>query len=352
MMKELMELQKIFLSIVIPLYNPDFSEFKRCIDSVTNISIPHEIVVVDDGSDDDISSECENYIKGSAEIKFLKKENGGVSSARNFGIEKSCGKYILFLDADDEISTELVGYLNNNCDKIVADWVLCGIKVKAIEKKKEFYRTIVGKDVFRSNEDIFNVDYGYVLQLRAKCKELCECWAKLIKRDILKKYGVQFKTGMLSGEDALFNTCLMQHIVTIQYIPIYGYIYYYIPRLATRVLDDPIKRWFYLFEGEKELENLIHEKCDAETAQKLIKEKKSITTVEIVQDCFILIKAIRLSSDIRNGLFNLIDEHGLFNEFDICDCTSLKRKVYYMLLKKKKWTAMRVIVNLKQVLKR
>ena len=352
MMKELMERQKFFLSIIIPLYNPVFCEFKRCIDSMTGITIPHEIVVVDDGSDDDISYECENYIKDSAVIKFVKKENGGVSSARNFGIEKSCGKYILFLDADDEISTEFVEYLNNNCDKIVADWVLCGIKVKDIEKKKEFYRTIVEKDIFHSNEDIFNVDYGFVLQLRAESKELCECWAKFIKRDILKKYDVQFKTGMLSGEDALFNTCLMQHIVTIQCIPIYGYIYYYIPRLAPRVVDDPIKRWLYLFEGEKELENLIHEKCDTETAQKLIKEKKSITTVEIVQDCFILIKAKRLSANIRKGLFNVIDEYGLFDELDICDCTSVKRKLYYILLKEKRWTAMRAIVNLKQALKR
>ena len=105
MMKELMERQNFFLSIIIPLYNPVFCEFKRCIDSMTGITIPHEIVVVDDGSDDDISYECENYIKDSAVIKFVKKENGGVSSARNFGIEKSCGKYILFLDADDEIST-------------------------------------------------------------------------------------------------------------------------------------------------------------------------------------------------------------------------------------------------------
>lgn len=157
---------------------------------------------------------------------------------------------------------------------------------------------------------------------------------------------------MLSGEDALFNTCLMQHIVTIQCIPIYGYIYYYIPRLAPRVVDDPIKRWLYLFEGEKELENLIHEKCDTETAQKLIKEKKSITTVEIVQDCFILIKAKRLSANIRKGLFNVIDEYGLFDELDICDCTSVKRKLYYILLKEKRWTAMRAIVNLKQALKR
>ena len=345
-------MDEIFLSIVIPIYNPAFCEFKRCIDSVTDISIPYEIVVVDDGSDGDISSECENYIKESVVIKFVKKENGGVSSARNFGIEKSCGKYILFLDADDEISTEFVEYLNNNCDKIVADWVLCGIKVKDIEREREFYRTIVEKDIFRSNEDIFNVDYGYGLQLRAKSKELYECWAKFIKRDILKKYGVQFKTGMLSGEDALFNTCLMQHIVTIQCIPIYGYIYYYIPRLATRVVDDPIKRWFYLFEGEKELENLIYGKCDTETAQKLIKEKKNNTMVGIVQDCFILIKMNRLSTDACDGLFNLINEYGLFNEFDICDCTSLKRKVYYILLKKKKWTAMRAIVNLKQVLKR
>ena len=54
--------------------------------------------------------------------------------------------------------------------------------------------------------DIFNVDYGYVLQLRAESKELCECWAKFIKRDILKKYDVQFKTGMGNAEERAFIT--------------------------------------------------------------------------------------------------------------------------------------------------
>ena len=351
-MKELMEPLKIFLSVIIPLYNPELSEFKRCIDSVTNISFPHEIVVVDDGSDDVVSSKCENYVRKFAPIKFIRKENGGVSSARNLGIDRSNGKYILFLDADDEISMELVEYLNNNCDKIVADWVLCGIKVKDIKKNKEFYRTIVEKDLFCRNKDIFNIDYEYVLQLRAKSKELCECWAKFIKRDILKKYDVRFKVGMLSGEDALFNTCLMEHINAIQYIPLYGYIYYFIPRLAKRVVDDPIKRWSYLFGGEKELENLIYQKSDSNVAEKLIKEKRNNTIVVIVQDCLILIKENRLNAETKTGLFNLINEYGLFAELDVNDCTSIKGKLYYILLKKKKWIAMRAIVKIKQVLKR
>ena len=343
-------MDELFLSVVIPIYNPAFLEFKRCIDSVTAISIPHEIVVVDDGSDGRISSECENYIKEFATIRFVKKNNGGVSSARNLGIEKSCGKYIFFLDADDEISTEFIQYLNHNYNRIVADWVLCGIRVKDIKKNKEFHRTIVEKDLFRNNKDIFNLDYEYVLQLRAKSKELYECWAKFIKRDILKKYDVRFKVGVLSGEDALFNTCLMEHIDTVQCIPFYGYIYYYIPRLAKRVMNDPMKRWFYLFEGEKELENLIHEKCETEMAQKLIKGKKSNTTIEIVQDCLILIKENRLDAELRTGLSEIISMYGLFDEFSVHDCTSVKGKLYYILLENKLWSALRGIVILKHFL--
>ena len=147
MMKELMERTKIFfLSIYYTAYTIRFfCEFKRCIDSMTGITIPHEIVVVDDGSDDDISYECENYIKRFCRNKVCKKREWRREFGKKFWYRKKLRKVYLFLDADDEISTEFVEYLNNNCDKIVADWVLCGIKVKDIEKKKNFIGQLLKK---------------------------------------------------------------------------------------------------------------------------------------------------------------------------------------------------------------
>lgn len=127
-------MENVFLSIIIPSYNPDFDEFRRCINSVNNFSFPYEIVVVDDGSHYEIAAECENYIKKYEHAFFIRNEHGGVSSARNLGIEQCCGKYVFFLDVDDEISHELVAYLNCNYTKLVADWILCGFLVKTAKK--------------------------------------------------------------------------------------------------------------------------------------------------------------------------------------------------------------------------
>lgn len=351
MMKELMELQKIFLSIIIPLYNPDFSEFKSCINSVTNILFPHEIVVVDDGSNNEVSSKCEVYTRKFASIKFIKKENGGVSSARNLGIDRSNGKYILFLDADDQISQELVDYLNNNYKKMIADWIIFGFEIREKQKNTVSYRSIIEKKRF-NNKDAFDVDYADVLQLRAETKELSESCAKLIKCDILKKHNVRFPVGVLSGEDAWFNTQLLNYIEKIQCIPIYGYIYNYAPRLAQRVIANPLNRYLYLFKAEKELENLIRRKCETQRADELVKGQKNVIVVNLVQDCLILIKANQFSKKVRDGLCSQIEEYGLFDDFNLLDCNSLKSKCYYILLKRKRWMALSGIVKIKQILKR
>ena len=349
-MKELMELQKIFLSIVIPLYNPDFSEFKSCIDSVTNILFPHEIVVVDDGSNDEISFKCESYTKNDASIKFIRKENGGVSSARNLGIDRSNGRYILFLDADDQISQKLIDYLNNNYKKIIADWIIFGFEIRENQKNIVSYRSIIEKSF--SNKDVFDVDYADVLQLRAETKELSESCAKLIKCEILKNHNIRFPIGVLSGEDAWFNTRLLNYVEKIQCIPIYGYIYNYAPRLAQRVIANPLNRYKYLFKAEKELENLIRRKCETQRADELVKGQKNVIVVNLVQDCLILIKANQFSKKVREELCSQIEEYGLFDGFNVFNCNSLKSKCYYILLKRKRWMALSGVVKVKQILKK
>ena len=87
------------LSIIIPMYNCAIV-IERCLDSI-EVGPDMEVIVVDDGSNDNGSDVVRHYMEHHSYVRLLRKENGGVSSARNVGIEAATGNYIMFIDADD-----------------------------------------------------------------------------------------------------------------------------------------------------------------------------------------------------------------------------------------------------------
>lgn len=94
-------MEKIFFSIIIPVYNIK-KYIQECVESVLCQSYKnYEVLLIDDGSTDGSGVECDKYAEESPKVKVIHKKNGGISSARNTGIEKSEGKYIIFLDGDD-----------------------------------------------------------------------------------------------------------------------------------------------------------------------------------------------------------------------------------------------------------
>lgn len=132
------------VSIIVPIYNSE-NTIQRCIDSLifqTYESI--EILLIDDGSTDNSKKICEKYTK-KENVEYYFKSNGGVSSSRNLGIEKSTGKYIFFVDSDDTIDRDLIEMLikeKNSHDVLVG----CNINVfekdrNIIEERKNEYNT-------------------------------------------------------------------------------------------------------------------------------------------------------------------------------------------------------------------
>jgi glycosyltransferase involved in cell wall biosynthesis len=90
-----------FLSVIIPIYNVELY-LSRCIESVLNQSFKDlEMILVDDGSPDKCPTICDEYAKRDERVKVIHKKNGGLSSARNAGIEIAVGEYLTFLDSDD-----------------------------------------------------------------------------------------------------------------------------------------------------------------------------------------------------------------------------------------------------------
>ena len=101
------------ISIIVPIYNME-KYLNKGVNSIINQSYENlEIILVNDGSTDDSLNICNKFKKKDKRVVVLKKENGGLSSARNYGIEHANGKYISFVDADDYIEKDYIEKLYN-----------------------------------------------------------------------------------------------------------------------------------------------------------------------------------------------------------------------------------------------
>ncbi len=111
------------VSVIIPIYNVE-KYLKACIDSILNQTYKNlEIILVDDGSPDNCGKICDEYSEKDSRVKVIHKENGGLSDARNFGIEASTGGIISFIDSDDYISPYFYEIMllvmeKTNCDVV------------------------------------------------------------------------------------------------------------------------------------------------------------------------------------------------------------------------------------------
>lgn len=170
------------ISFVIPAYNRAHT-IKRTVDSLLNqtyTKMEYEIIIVDDGSTDNLRKVIDSYDSESLKkIKYLYKENGGISDARNYGVSKADGEYIIFVDSDDYVSKNLLKDINKciskNIDLIKWQPIFVDDDCKEIGRPEG-----VSFDV-TSGEDGFNRLYGW--------DPLISCvWNYAIKREIVEKF--------------------------------------------------------------------------------------------------------------------------------------------------------------------
>ena len=115
------------ISVIIPVYNVE-EYLEKCIDSIINQTYKNlEIILVDDGSTDNSGKLCDLLAKKDSRIVVYHKENGGLSSARNFGIDKANGEFIGFIDSDDYIDNDMYETLHNLIKKDKSDVSMCGL---------------------------------------------------------------------------------------------------------------------------------------------------------------------------------------------------------------------------------
>lgn len=345
-------MEHIFLSVIIPAYNPDIEMFQKCVDSVLRITVPMEVLIVDDGSEAGFAEPCLEYAKKDFRIKWVSKANGGVSSARNCGIQKAKGDYLLFVDADDEITDGFTQFLHHDSGKLNADWVLFDMTFHDIKPDRLRCRKLFHVDKLRAETaPIIDIEYADLLELRVSSRKLASSCAKLISRQLVIENGVEFPAGVLNGEDSMFNTRLLRWVNKVQYVPVDAYTYNYSPRLAGRLLSDPYKRYEYFTAEIKELETLINDRAEPAKRLEYIQRPKVLYIEFMLQDCFILYEAGKLDKAMKNFLLSWVQENKLLDGVSLGSCSGMKRKIYYMVVKYRLWFMVGLIVFMKKILR-
>ena len=180
------------ISIIIPVYNVE-KYLKECLESVINQTyINLEIILVDDGSTDGSGNICDEYKKRDPRIRVIHKENGGVSIARNLGLNYVNGQYIGFIDSDDYVEPEYCEKLLKSIKENNVQCALCKFD-KVYEKKNQ-------NNTFESNY-IMDAN-GLIMEILDVQKGFGFCTQKLWTKNALAD--IRYNENIKVGEDSLF----------------------------------------------------------------------------------------------------------------------------------------------------
>ncbi|WP_367378398.1 glycosyltransferase family 2 protein [Enterococcus gilvus] len=216
-------MKKCKLSIIIPVYN-GLESIENCINSIIKQNYENlEIVVVDDGSTDKTNYLLEEKYSDDDRITIITKVNEGVSSARNMGLIRASGQYVMFVDSDDEIFSE-VSLLKKMMRMIISenlDLLITGFLEKR-DNERVINRKIVNNEInFYTNEDF--ISSLSTLQGNPNINTFVP-WAKVYSLKIIKENKLLFPE-MRIGEDALFNLFYYKIVKRVKISNIISYIY-------------------------------------------------------------------------------------------------------------------------------
>lgn len=173
-------MKKELVSVIVPVYKVE-EYLKECVDSIINQTYKNiEIILIDDGSPDNCGKICDEYVKKDSRIKVIHKENGGLSSARNAGLDVAKGEYIAFVDSDDWLMPTYVYDMLKIAMKYNKEIVQCGHakNVDDLYLKKELSKD---KELsfFEKNEAIYNLNVK-------NHGEYIVVWNKLYRKELFE----------------------------------------------------------------------------------------------------------------------------------------------------------------------
>ncbi len=214
------------VSVIIPVYK-SAAVIDRCLGSVLNSTYTKlEVICVNDGSPDDCGERLKAWQEKDARIKYIEKENGGVSSARNIALQHINGEYVTFVDADDTIDTDYIQLMLEAAQQYNADCVCTGCTLHDLKQNAKPVPVPL-----KIMSPPLPSDLRYTQQA---------VWAHLYKTETLKKSGATFPLNIRYGEDTAFHYAIFPYCRTYIQIPTPGYHYWEMENSASSKKEDTV----------------------------------------------------------------------------------------------------------------
>ena len=235
------------VSIIVPIFNTE-KYLRRCIDSVLSQTYKDfELLLIDDGSTDTSDSICDEYAAKDARVKVFHKANGGVSSARNLGLHRAIGKYVVFVDSDDWVKSD---YIENLMSCLDADLRVSNYELH--DSLNDGNSDLPDIDVF----DACELPYFYN---KFFLQNFASPWAKRFKMEIIQKAKIEFPKNLSLGEDAAFVMHYLRYVDSLSLSNQRTYVYNLGngENLSSTLNPNQCKRFFYAIdEMVEEVENI------------------------------------------------------------------------------------------------
>lgn len=226
------------VSVIIPLYNRKHL-ISRCVESVCRQTYRNlEIIIVDDGSTDACDEVLATLQKSDERINVIRKENGGVSSARNCGLDIATGDYVQFVDSDDALVMDTIELAVSEIEEFELDAVVFHYSCKSAYNCELYPRERERFGMWKSADGI---------AILAEKGRQCDVWSKLYKRSMIGSN--RFPEGVSMGEDFIFNLLYFSSPINISYLKNVCYLYNLesgdslIKRYDNRGINDLHEQW-------------------------------------------------------------------------------------------------------------
>lgn len=227
------------VSVLIPVYNVE-EYLERCLDSVLNQSLTRiEVICVNDGSTDKSLEILKKYQENDSRVIIVSKENGGLPSARNAGIERARGEYIGFVDSDDYVQPDMFEKLYNTAKKEKSDVVVCGANILPETPRASDWLYACLSPGYRKYDKF---DANMLFHDMTVTPFL---WRTLIKKSLIDKYNLRLNETIMIGEDKAFQCKVYPLAESITVIPDKLYNYFWCREgslMNQTVYGDPEKK--------------------------------------------------------------------------------------------------------------
>ena len=274
------------VSVIVPVYNVE-RYLRKCIESILNQTYQDlEVILVDDGSKDCSGNICDEYAAKDARIRVIHKENGGLSDARNCGIDVAKGEYLLFVDSDDFIHSQMLEVLYDAMQDIGADISVCNfLNVPEGQDLQQETITDPSRHIYREQEKLAQLYVNNLVTVVA--------WNKLYSRRLFQT--LRYPKGRLHEDEFVIHRLLFE-ARSVVYVDVV--LYYYVQRQNSIMGKYSIKNirdgydalverevfWLEKKEQEAYAQTLVHRLYHAEKQYFYAKEKlKDCQLLKILQ---------------------------------------------------------------------